>query len=50
MTIVEIVEAVKLDDEQKNYDAAWSCVKILNDERIDDVIKVYTSSNLKLKD
>ena len=50
MTIAEIVEAVKLDDEQKNYDAAWSCVKILNDERIDDVIKVYTAPNLKLKD
>ena len=40
MTIAEIVEAFKLNDEQKHYDAAWSCVKILNDERIDDIIKV----------
>ena len=42
MTIAEIVEAFKLNDEQKHYDAAWSCVKILNDERIDDIIKVCT--------
>ena len=43
MTIAEIVEAFKLNDEQKHYDAAWSCVKILNDERIDDIIKVWRS-------
>ena len=42
MNIAEIVEAFKLNDEQKHYDAAWSCVKKLNDERIDDIIKVCT--------